>query len=169
MSSPQSPEIPAPQAAPLVDVTMPDGQVLRGRLYERRQVADGWQFWIGLVLWRSPDPDRSEPGEYRAWMPAAQSRPVDDADYTDVPTVYLPPEIPTPPPSRVLPTPATSWLVVTERRAYTSEIQPTTVHRADCWGAREGEEITSVEEARAALSRPGARGCVLCGTDQSLQ
>ncbi|RPK69970.1 hypothetical protein EES45_36230 [Streptomyces sp. ADI97-07] len=88
MSSPPSSEIPAPDAAPLVDVTLPDGQRLRGRLYARRQVADGWLYWIGLLLWQSPDPDHSEPGEYRAWMPAARSDPVHGADYGSVPTEY---------------------------------------------------------------------------------
>ncbi|MER6240021.1 DUF6233 domain-containing protein [Streptomyces clavifer] len=161
--------MPSPDWAPLVDVLMPDGQRLRGRLYERRQVAEGWQYWIGLVLWQSPDPDRSEPGEYRAWMPAARAEPVPGTDYTGVPSVYLPREVPPPPASAVQPEPATAWRIVTERHAYDSEVKRTTVHRSDCWGAREGEEVGSEDEARTAMVRPGARGCVLCGTDQSLR
>ncbi|WP_206431898.1 DUF6233 domain-containing protein [Streptomyces sp. ADI97-07] len=78
----------------------------------------------------------------------------------------MPTEVPPPPPGAVQPQPATAWRIVDERRAYDSPVQPTTVHRSDCWGAR---EVGSLEEARAAMAQQGARGCILCGTDQSLR
>lgn len=97
-----------------------------------------------------------------------RAAPVPGVDYAAVPTIRLPQDVPLPPASTVRPVPATSWRIVAERRAYDSDIQRTTVHRADCWGAKEGQEIASEQEARAAMSQPGARGCTLCGTDQSL-
>ncbi|MCD9904576.1 DUF6233 domain-containing protein [Streptomyces sp. MT29] len=43
------------------------------------------------------------------------------------------------------------------------------MHRADCWAADgETELITDEQHARAAMQRPNARGCILCGTDMSL-
>ncbi|MEV0580930.1 DUF6233 domain-containing protein [Streptomyces sp. NPDC050392] len=163
--------IPSSADAPLVDVAMPDRQVLRGRLYERRQTPDGWLFMIGLVLWRLVDDDLAGPGEYRSWMPASSTAPVTGADYSMVPTTRLSQDIPPPPISTVQPVPATRWLVVHERHAYDSCVRRTVVHRADCWQAtREsgGTELGTEAEARAAMAEPNARGCIGCGTDQSL-
>ncbi|MFF5338495.1 DUF6233 domain-containing protein [Streptomyces sp. NPDC013181] len=55
-----------------------------------------------------------------------------------------------------------------DRYAYGSDVHRTSVHRADCWAAAEGRVLHSEEEAREAMRRPGARGCILCGTDMSL-
>ncbi|MFD7973430.1 DUF6233 domain-containing protein [Streptomyces clavifer] len=67
------------------------------------------------------------------------------------------------------PEPATAWRIVTECHACDLEVKRATVHRSGCWGAREGAEVGSEVEARTAMARPGARGCVLCGTDQYLR
>ncbi|MEV6750672.1 hypothetical protein AB0N21_41290 [Streptomyces sp. NPDC051080] len=116
--------VPSPADAPFVDVEMPDGQVLRGRLYERRQNPDGWLFRIGVVLWRLVDDDRAGPGEYRAWMPASRAAPVAGADYSVVPTTRLPTDIPAPPVHTVQP--PTRWLVIPERYAYDSRLDTLT-------------------------------------------
>ncbi|WP_406515019.1 DUF6233 domain-containing protein [Streptomyces sp. NBC_00873] len=68
----------------------------------------------------------------------------------------------------VRPRPATRWVVDAERRVYPAGVQPTAVHRADCWTVTAGTEVAAEEEARAAMARPGARGCCVCGTDMSL-
>ncbi|MER5617553.1 DUF6233 domain-containing protein [Streptomyces sp. NPDC002215] len=162
--------VPSPADAPLVQVTMPDLQVLRGRLYERRQTPDGWLYMVGLVLWRSVDADHAGAGEYRSWMPASSTAPLPGADYTAVPTTRLPQDIP--PPVTVRPTPATRWAAITERHAYDSDVRRTTVHRADCWQVTQqggGTELGTEEEARAAMSQATAQGCISCGTDQHLQ
>ncbi|MFJ2589706.1 DUF6233 domain-containing protein [Streptomyces sp. NPDC087538] len=159
---------PVAAAAPAVDVTMPDGQVLRGRLYSRRQVETGWVYRIGLVLWQAPTPDRPVPGEYRTWVPVAHVASVPGADYSAVPTKRLTELVPLPPVSAVQPAPATRWLVDTERLPRSGNVQPTAVHRADCWAVANGTAIASLGAAREAMARPGARGCIICGTDMSL-
>ncbi|MET9097180.1 DUF6233 domain-containing protein [Streptomyces cyaneofuscatus] len=152
---------------PPVEVVLPDGQAVRGRLHERRQTEDGWLYRVGVVLWQAPDPDHPEPGEYVAWMPSAAVRPLTGADYALVPTTRLRRDIPAPPVRRV--EPATAWRVEYERHRADREVQRSTVHRADCWSIRgRYEEITDEREARAAMARTSARGCILCGTDQSL-
>ncbi|WP_416069443.1 DUF6233 domain-containing protein [Streptomyces sp. PA03-2a] len=46
----------------------------------------------------------------------------------------------------------------------------TSVHRADCWAVHEKGPLVDTEaEAHAAMAGPGARGCAICGTDQSLR
>ncbi|MER5985754.1 DUF6233 domain-containing protein [Streptomyces sp. NPDC001787] len=157
-------------SAPLVDVTMPDGLTVRGRLYSRRQTESGWLLDVGIVLWRAVDPDRPEPGEYRAWMPASSASPVAGADYDPVPRIYLTRDIPPPPPSSVQPPPPPqSWIICSERRPSAAVVRPTRVHRADCWSADEGVEVTTEQKARAAMRLPGAHGCRICGTDMSLR
>lgn len=39
-----------------------------------------------------------------------------------------------------------------------------TVHRHDCWTAKEGEEIDE-SRAREVMAEPNGRGCSMCGTD----
>ncbi|MGW1666196.1 DUF6233 domain-containing protein [Streptomyces microflavus] len=163
--------MPTTTPLPAVTVAMPDGQTLRGRLHERRQVEDGWLYRIGLILWQAPDPDRPEPGEYTAWMPSTYVQPVPGEDYTAVPTTRLPQEIP-PPPAYQGPAPATEWRIESERHpaGTPAEARRTAVHRADCWVIQgQSTVVTDKGEARAAMARPGARGCALCGTDQDLK
>ncbi|MFI5905493.1 DUF6233 domain-containing protein [Streptomyces cyaneofuscatus] len=151
---------------PPVEVTLPDGQVIQGRLHERRQTEDGWLYKAGVALWRAPDPDHPEPGEYVAWMPSASVKPLAGADYSAVPTTRLQRDIPAPPVRRVQP--ATAWTVEYERH-YAGAVQRTTVHRFDCWSVQgRSEDITDEHEAGAAMAKPSARGCIICGTDQSL-
>lgn len=86
-----------------------------------------------------------------------------------VPTVRLSRGVP-PPASTVQPDPATQWRIVRERHAYDAEIRRSSVHRADSWTVHEkGTLVDSEAEARAAMAGPGARGCTICGTDQSLR
>ncbi|MFJ8848393.1 DUF6233 domain-containing protein [Streptomyces cyaneofuscatus] len=152
---------------PPVVVTMPDGQVVQGRLHERRQTEDDWVYRIGIVLWRAPDPDHPEPGEYVTWMPSASVQPLTGTDYSLVPTTRLQRDSPAPPVRRV--EPATAWKVEYERMPAGSSVVRTTVHRSDCWSIQgRSEEITDEHEARAAMAQRSARGCTLCGTDQSL-
>ncbi|WP_331719486.1 DUF6233 domain-containing protein [Streptomyces sp. NBC_01174] len=153
---------------PPVTVTTPDGQTLRGHVHERRQVPDGWLYRVGIVLWQAPDPDHPEPGEYVAWMPATHITPVAGADYSAVPTTRLPQDIPPPAPPIRPPAPATAWSVERERRPYTETTARTVVHRSDCPTARPGPAIDTEAKARDAMAQPGARGCAVCGTDQSL-
>lgn len=64
--------------------------------------------------------------------------------------------------------PATAWTVEYERH-YAGAVQRTTVHRFDCWSVQgRSEDITDEHEAGAAMAKPSARGCIICGTDQSL-
>lgn len=148
---------------------MPDGQDHRGTLYERRQTPTGWVYLIGIVLWRAVDPDHPEPGEYSAWMPADKIAPLSGTDYSAVPTTYLTPlDVPAPPPSPVRIQPATAWRIIQDRHAYDSDIRRTSVHRADCWAAEGGQVLDTETAAREAMRQPHARGCILCGTDQSL-
>ncbi|MGW0785901.1 DUF6233 domain-containing protein [Streptomyces sp. NPDC002913] len=153
---------------PPVTITAPDGQVLRGHLHARRQVPDGWLYRVGIVLWQAPDPDHPTAGEYVAWMPATHVEPVPGADYSAVETTRLPQDIPPPAPPLRRPTPATQWRIERERRPYTQTTERTTVHRSDCPTAGDGPPIDTQTEARAAMAQPGARGCAICGTDQSL-
>lgn len=146
--------------------------MMRGRLYSRRQTSDGWLYQVGLVLWRSVDDDHSAPGEYRSWMPGPAVSPVPGADYTVVPTVRLPSDIPPPPVSTVQPTPAKRWVAVPDRYGYDSDVRRTAVHRADCWQATQqggSVELETKEEARSAMALSTARGCIQCGTDQDLR
>ncbi|MFD3970377.1 DUF6233 domain-containing protein [Streptomyces cyaneofuscatus] len=157
----------AGRTPPPVAVTMPDGQVVQGRLHERRQTEDGWLYKVGIVLWQAPDPDRPVPGEYVAWMPSTSVQPLPGTDYSTVPTTRLQQNIPAPPVRRV--EPATAWTVEYERTAASSAVARTTVHRSDCWSIRgRREEITDEGQAREAMAAPHARGCILCGTDRSL-
>ncbi|MFJ1839891.1 DUF6233 domain-containing protein [Streptomyces sp. NPDC088175] len=158
---------PSPGDAPAVEVTLPDGQVLRGRLYSRRQTETGWTYKVGLVLWQAQDPARPAPGEYRTWVPADRAAAVPGADYSAVPTARLAAPGP-PPPAITTRPPATRWLVEAERLPRSGGAQPTAVHRADCWAVTKGTELTTLAAARAAMARPGARGCIVCGTDMSL-
>ncbi|WOP07057.1 DUF6233 domain-containing protein [Streptomyces cyaneofuscatus] len=65
--------------------------------------------------------------------------------------------------------PARAWAVEYERHYAGATVQRTTVHRSDCWSIQgRSEDITDEHEARAAMAKTSARGCTLCGTDQSL-
>lgn len=100
-------------------------------------------------------------------MPSASVQPLAGTDYSLVPTTRLQRDIPAPPVRRV--EPATAWTVEYERTYAGATVQRTTVHRSDCWSIQgRSEEITDEQEARAAMAQASARGCILCGTDQSL-
>ncbi|WP_326683064.1 DUF6233 domain-containing protein [Streptomyces sp. NBC_01237] len=168
---PDEPTLPTPDAAPPVVVRTPEGQTLRGRLYAQRETPQGWLLLVGLVLWRTVDEEHAAPGEYRSWMPAGQASRVPGADYGAVVTDRMP-DWTSPPAQPAVPAvPVPGWRIVAERRADGSAVRRTVVHRADCWQARDARytETTDAGEARAALSRPGARGCTQCGTDMSLR
>ncbi|MEU0382614.1 DUF6233 domain-containing protein [Streptomyces cyaneofuscatus] len=92
-------------------------------------------------------------------------KPLAGTDYSAVPTTRIQQGTPAPPVRRVQP--ATAWKVEYERH-YVGAVQRTTVHRSDCRSVQgRSEDITDEHEARAAMAKPSARGCIICGTDQS--
>ncbi|MFD9631950.1 DUF6233 domain-containing protein [Streptomyces violascens] len=65
---------------------MPDGQELRASLYERRRTPTGWEYRVGVTIWGTGSGGRPEPAEHRVWLKAAQVRPLEGGDYSNVPT-----------------------------------------------------------------------------------
>ncbi|WP_405670188.1 MULTISPECIES: DUF6233 domain-containing protein [unclassified Streptomyces] len=43
------------------------------------------------------------------------------------------------------------------------------MHGAGCWTVHERGTLMDSEAAACAMAEPGARGCAICGTDQSLR
>ncbi|MFG3000203.1 DUF6233 domain-containing protein [Streptomyces sp. NPDC048340] len=74
------------EAAARVVVVLPDGQELRGALYERRNATAGWQYRVGISVWGTGANGRLEPVEQRVWLDAGQVRPIPGGDYSTVPT-----------------------------------------------------------------------------------
>ncbi|MGW6413002.1 DUF6233 domain-containing protein [Streptomyces vinaceus] len=80
-----------PEYTARVAVTLPDGQQLRARVYERRHVAGGWQYRVGITSWASTGNGRcAEPVEHSVWLNARHVRPLPGADYSRVPTRTTP-------------------------------------------------------------------------------
>ncbi|MGW9024514.1 DUF6233 domain-containing protein [Streptomyces sp. NPDC055722] len=77
-----------------IRVTLPDGQELQGRVYERRQwQLGGWMYWVGLPMWANDAVTEGvEPREYRVWLTPDQARPVEGVSYEQVSTYALPRE-----------------------------------------------------------------------------
>ncbi|WP_159395875.1 DUF6233 domain-containing protein [Streptomyces sp. 3211] len=73
-----------------VAITMPDGQELRARLYERRRAADGWQYRVGITCWTAGSGGRAEPAEHGVWLDARHVRPLDGGDYSRIPNRTTP-------------------------------------------------------------------------------
>lgn len=73
-----------------VVVTLPDGQELRARLYERRRAADDWQYRVGIACWAVGGSGRAQPAEHSVWLDARHLRPLDGADYSRIPTRAIP-------------------------------------------------------------------------------
>lgn len=74
-----------------VVVVLPDGQELRASLYERRRVADGWQYRVAITLWTAASNGHQEPVEHTVWLDAGHVRPIEGGDYSTVPTRPTPP------------------------------------------------------------------------------
>ncbi|MEU9298655.1 DUF6233 domain-containing protein [Streptomyces sp. NPDC048266] len=78
------------QNAARVTVIMPDGQELRAFLYERRRVAVGWQYRVGITGWAAGSGGRAEPAEQSVWLDARHVRPLEGGDYSQIPTLVTP-------------------------------------------------------------------------------
>ncbi|MEU1307774.1 DUF6233 domain-containing protein [Streptomyces cinnamoneus] len=75
-----------PRDVARVAVTLPDGQQLRARLYERRRAAGGWQYRVGITIWAPGSSVHPEPVEHGVWLDACHVRPLEGGDYSSVPT-----------------------------------------------------------------------------------
>lgn len=75
-----------PRDVARVAVTLPDGQELRARLYERRRAADGWQYRVGITIWAPGSSVHPEPVEHGVWLDACHVRPLEGGDYSSIPT-----------------------------------------------------------------------------------
>ncbi|MEU5959228.1 DUF6233 domain-containing protein [Streptomyces sp. NPDC047525] len=156
--------------APGVDVLLPDGQELRGRLYARVQRDNGaWAYQVGLVLWQTAESGDAVPGEYRVWVAPERLRPVPGVSYEAVLTQRRPRSRAAAVAEAVAQWPPTSdeWRIQRERRRLGTRLYPTTVHHVACFVSG-GVEVLTGEQAREALARPLARACGLCGAERLL-
>ncbi|MFF0290899.1 DUF6233 domain-containing protein [Streptomyces sp. NPDC005262] len=65
---------------------------------------------------------------------------------------------------------STQWRIVKQHRACDANVRRTSVHGAGCSTVHGKRTLVDSEAAtRAAMAEPGARGCAICGTDQSLR
>ncbi|WP_327437495.1 DUF6233 domain-containing protein [Streptomyces sp. WAC05374] len=133
-----------------IELTLPDGQTVRVRLHERREVPgpSPWRYLVGVPSWVAR-PDGVEAAEYTVWVTDRQLTPIAGVDLSGVPTRRLP----GPPPR-----PAPGWVVrpAPERRGRT------VVHDAMCRHAAGGGTEVGTLEALDALMRDGARACTDC-------
>ncbi|MET8831621.1 DUF6233 domain-containing protein [Streptomyces sp. NPDC004610] len=143
----------------------PEQEVV-ARLWRRRQTGTGWLYLVGLPSYRDLEDGGVEAAEYRVWVRApGQVRPVDGADYGQVPT------------DRLRQTPHT---VV---REILGEHRPTgwvlqkldgrgpargVLHTRDCDEAPEGAPPLGLDLALDLAERPPTRLCTLCGCAQEL-
>ncbi|WP_331720526.1 DUF6233 domain-containing protein (plasmid) [Streptomyces sp. NBC_00161] len=158
-------------ASPPVWLTLPDGQEVRGRLLSRRWTPSGWRYRITVALWSATNDLNIEPADYVVWIPAGTGthvRPVDGADYTDVPTEG-PPSHPylAPPPQ-----PADmEWAWTGEQLRFDgprSRLVGTCVHEYGCPIApADGPEL-DLGQALIALARDGAHACQECSAAEVL-
>jgi len=159
-----------PQRPPRVDLILPDQQVVQASFHARLQRDNGaWMAQVGVVLWQTTE-DGAKPGEYRAWVPFSVLGRRPGEDYSAVPTQHWSAAPPKPAAARAgqWPPPADEWRVQRERRSAGTRIYPTTVHHYECFITGGSEKLTA-EQARAALRRPRARACTLCGAERLLE
>jgi hypothetical protein len=109
-------------------------------------------------MWRATENRGVAPGEYLVWVPAERVRPINGVDYTTVPTTRPVPDVPPPAGARW------GWKLQPKR----SRGRPggSVVHVHDCPDAT-GTEI-SLDEALAALRRPGNTACKQCQAAEAL-
>ncbi|MEW1926389.1 DUF6233 domain-containing protein [Streptomyces sp. NPDC088360] len=146
---------------PPVDVRLPDGQSVKGRLHARQQTLSGWRMWVGLPMWQNVgvEGEGIEAAEYRVWLAAEQAGPIGGVTYDDVPTYRLPSDEP----------PDTRWAWTVQRlQDHAGRVTRTVVHLYDCESSPGGASELNLDEALDALERPGAQACKKCGAAASL-
>ncbi|MEU2426886.1 DUF6233 domain-containing protein [Streptomyces sp. NPDC007851] len=153
-----------PTPAPPILVVLPDDQVVRGRLYERRQwPIGGWMYWVGIAMWATDGPrERVVAQEYRVWLTPEQARPVEGTSYDAVPTYPLP--------RREEPkADAGRWGWKVQRIRQRGGPGSVVVHVWDCPQAPAGEEELDVLAALEVMrSTAGATACKECGAAVAL-
>ncbi|MEU9298346.1 hypothetical protein [Streptomyces sp. NPDC048266] len=85
---------PPPESEPApIRVLLPDGrQEVVGRLHARRQLPDGWVYFVAIPVYPNLDDGSVEPAEYRMRLrPQTHLRPVEETSYDAVPTERLEP------------------------------------------------------------------------------
>ncbi|SCE15034.1 DUF6233 domain-containing protein [Streptomyces evansiae] len=141
---------------------------MRGRLLARRQLAQGWRYRVALPPYRNVGGEglKVEAAQYEVWVRAPEHvRPVEDADYTGVPTTALPA------PSLVEvalgPRRPAGWVLAKSgggRRGPSRAV----LHAVDCTEAPPGLPVLRVEQALTAAEHPANRACALCGAAAEL-
>ncbi|MFF3358138.1 DUF6233 domain-containing protein [Streptomyces sp. NPDC002917] len=149
----------APGPPPIV-VLLPDGQEIRARLHARRRVRSGWQYQVGVLVWRDGVSGNAEPTEHRAWVSPEQARPVPGASYEQVPIHHSTPTAYGGRPGKLQP----AW-TVQQLPHLPGHPGATLVHVIGCvpGGHRLGRE-----QALAALGQPRAAACKECDAAGSL-
>jgi hypothetical protein len=148
-----------PSPPPPILVVLPDGQVVRGRLHERRQwPIAGWMYWVGIAMWATDGPrERVEAHEYRVWLTPEQAKPVEGTSYDAVPTHPLPREgrAHGPDPGR--------WGWKVQRVRPRGRPGVVVVHVWDCPDApKDGEELDVLAALEVMRSTAGAVACKEC-------
>jgi hypothetical protein len=124
-----------------VDVTLPDGQVLRGRLLAQRrdQGGRGWHCLVAVSVWGGSQP---QPAEIVLTVPAGKVGRVAGTDYVGVPT-----EAETPP----------AWAITGSRVGGGEQL----LHALDCDQASDPVVIPP-RVASETLALPSTRLCPQC-------
>ncbi|GHC57558.1 DUF6233 domain-containing protein [Streptomyces cinnamoneus] len=177
---------------PPIRVGSYDGQELLARLLRRWQAADGtWYYEVTLTFWAHATIqgiDLAEPADIAFSVPASHVTPVPDTCYKGVPIRRHPAVIararsgrktaPNPPPPaeagsgagagrpQVRGDATDRWKVQRPRHPYNDPgPRRTVIHHETCFTTPDPAELTTAQ-ALAALRRPGAEACTVCGADQ---
>ncbi|MFE9406817.1 DUF6233 domain-containing protein [Streptomyces sp. NPDC006530] len=135
-----------------ITLYLPDGQMIRVRLYERAQRDDGcWVYRIGVPLWQTAL-DGVEPVEYGTWVTAGQLRPIPGVDLGAVPTTRRPAA------------PPTGWVWLLDRPVR----GPAVIHADGCRRPSERARPLRTEGALDALAAPGTVACAECDAAEVL-
>ncbi|EGJ72625.1 hypothetical protein STTU_p0012 (plasmid) [Streptomyces sp. Tu6071] len=140
----------------------------RGRLPARRQLADGWRYHVALPLYRTVGGEglEVEAAQYEVWVRAPEHvRPVEDVDYTGMPTTALP--APSLVDVALGPRRPAGWVLAKSgggRRGPSRAV----LHTVDCAEAPPGLPVLRVEQALNAAEHPATRACALCGAAAEL-
>ncbi|WP_406054134.1 DUF6233 domain-containing protein [Streptomyces sp. NBC_01077] len=140
---------------PPITVILPDGQEVRARLHARRRQENGWQYQVGILIWRNSPNGAAEPAEHRAWVSPAHARPLPDVSYQHVPTRT----------DNALPhrrQPAWTIQHLPHRPGHPSA---TLIHVIGCTPS---DHTLDREQALAALNQPRAAACRECAAATSL-
>ncbi|WP_331742804.1 DUF6233 domain-containing protein (plasmid) [Streptomyces sp. NBC_00868] len=132
-----------------INMTLPDGQRLAVRLYERAKDREGpWMYRVGVPMWQCAGGPHIEAKEYTTWVIADVLEPIDSVDLTQVPKHRILPDLPPPRPGWVhAPGPGGRGVLI---------------HGHDCAHATGGGIDMDTLQALDALMRPGVRACHHC-------